>query len=697
MARPEPEAGALRYILEKIKEARALKQHDLHPEPERTLNAPDYLDGMTRKTVTRKPDPEQRGGELLTALEQRCTRHTLEEARALMREEIGAYLSLEDPGYMLLVKALPGVGKTTAAVAAAEMAVEQGRRILYAGPRHNFFQDILAICQRPAWWYEWLPRQDENKETGKVRTCQYARQVEIWMSRGYRAMDFCSRICGWDYVNDRCPYHLQKKKKHPIIFGQHQHVVLGHPLDFHVVIGDEYPIPVFCNPWKIPGRWVMPCNLPYTSPLMDMLFRLNMVIQQGQRLEGEDLVRLMGTPQEVIEACEEFSMPANAVVLAPEIQEADDVENVPYAYLQQFVPLLLREARLTAEKREFPHRIKAREDKLYLMLRRPLHENLPKHMIWLDATGVEDLYEACFGREVKVVDAKPELKGKVYQVIGRANGRSSLLDQKGNSTYRVGHIEDQVRHILARGNYQRPAVISFQGVIEQSEELNALANSHFYAARGTNQFEEADAMIIAGTPQPPTVGMIEMAKMIYFERDTPFDATWSTHPYWYSYLNSLGEGTEYDKPGFWGDTQLQKVLESLRECEIVQAAHRARPVNRPCDIWLLTNLPIKEIVLDEILTIRDLLKVPPTINVFKFCHFRQALRSLTSDRRFASMEEIGTKTGLAGKTVAKYIALMEEHYPEEIERGYRSRQSEVGRPCLGVRLVMREDGGREGL
>ena len=90
MARPEPEAGALRYILDAVKEIRALKQHDLHPEPERTLNAPDYLDGMTRKTVTRKPDPEQRGGELLTALEQRCTRHTLEEARALMREEIGA-------------------------------------------------------------------------------------------------------------------------------------------------------------------------------------------------------------------------------------------------------------------------------------------------------------------------------------------------------------------------------------------------------------------------------------------------------------------------------------------------------------------------------------------------------------------------------------------------------------------------------
>jgi len=198
-------------------------------------------------------------------------------------------------------------------------------------------------------------------------------------------------------------------------------------------------------------------------------------------------------------------------------------------------------------------------------------------------------------------------------------------------------------------------------------------------------------MIIAGTPQPPTVGMIEMAKMIYFERDTPFDATWSTHPYWYSYLNSLGEGTEYDKPGFWGDTQLQKVLESLRECEIVQAAHRARPVNRPCDIWLLTNLPIKEIVLDEIISIRDLLKVPPTTNVFKFCHFRQQVRAITTDGHYASLDEIAAKTGFSPKTVTKYIALMEEHYPEEIERGYRSRQSEMGRPCLGVRLVGREN------
>lgn len=98
----------------------------------------------------------------------------MEEARRLVREELTQYMAQDAPGHMLLVRASPGVGKTTAAVAVAEQLAQEGQRVLYAGPRHAFFADILHIADRPDWWYEWLPRQVGHEAAGKVETCPYA-------------------------------------------------------------------------------------------------------------------------------------------------------------------------------------------------------------------------------------------------------------------------------------------------------------------------------------------------------------------------------------------------------------------------------------------------------------------------------------------------------------------------------------------
>jgi hypothetical protein len=92
-------------------------------------------------------------------------RPSVEDSRRTIRESMDEYLATESPEYALLIKALPGVGKTTAAVKVAEDAALSGRRVLYSGPRHDFYADLMNMADRPTWWYEWCPPKLGARET----------------------------------------------------------------------------------------------------------------------------------------------------------------------------------------------------------------------------------------------------------------------------------------------------------------------------------------------------------------------------------------------------------------------------------------------------------------------------------------------------------------------------------------------------
>ena len=71
-------------------------------------------------------------------------------------------------------------------------------------------------------------------------------------------MTFCQQACGWDYINNGCPYHKQKNHAEPLIYGQHAHVVMGHPLagQFAVVVGDELPMSTFVHEWTVAAKHI---------------------------------------------------------------------------------------------------------------------------------------------------------------------------------------------------------------------------------------------------------------------------------------------------------------------------------------------------------------------------------------------------------------------------------------------------------
>jgi hypothetical protein len=471
---------------------------------------------------------------------------SVDSARQIIWSGITDYLKEERPEDMAMVKASPGIGKTTAAIQIVEQLAAAGHRIQYAGPRHDFFQDILAKSKTPNQWYEWQPRQTEDLDAGKMQTCLYAGQISEWLNKGYAAMDFCSGVCGWDYVKTGCVYHAQSKRPERIIFTQHQHVAMGHPMQFSVLFGDESPIGAFVHEWRIPGRWILPSGMDPTDAMTELIFNMMTIAQNAKTsIQGPELLDLLGGPDNVLLACQDYEIPAEAVAYGTNIHRPEQAGEVSYFHLPALVSLLQREAGQAKAGQIYPHRVILAGGFLSLLLRHK-PEQLPFHVIWLDATGQSAIYERIFGRKVRVINATARQQGKIYQVVDRTNGKSSIL-KDGKTTIKASQAKDLINRIIRERNYQMPSVISYKDFVVELENIKI---GHFYAARGTNEYEYVDAIFIVGAPQPDIYSVVRMAQMIFFERDTAFRVEWISREQPYHYIAPDGQGRAYPVSGF---------------------------------------------------------------------------------------------------------------------------------------------------
>jgi hypothetical protein len=590
---------------------------------------------------------------------------TVQDARKVAQDAMMDYVGQAHPDHALLVRMDAGTGKSHLAAGVAGWLSNQGQRVLWAAPRHDYIHDLRNLLSKqgynPASVYEWQARQEGDEERGKPHTCLHTNNIGKWMGRGYLGMDFCSRICGWDYVGKGCAYHAQKKRAEPIIMGVHQHVTLGHPMDFNVVIGDESPLATFINPWHIPARFIMPAGMDAAEPLTEMMFLLQRLCNGENVIRGVELLQALGGAQNVIDTCATFTMPAGAAVQVPYIRTADDAENVPYFHLPALTRLLHREAETALSGKLYAPRISIEKDGLLMLLRHEVNEGLPERMIWLDATGDPALYEALFGRKVEVIEPFVQRKGKMIQVVGRANNKRSLAgkDEEDNDVIdaeRYGQVLEQVRHIIKQGGLKRAGIITYKTIAERlAADLPGVRTMHFYAARGSNTFEDVDGLIVIGTPQPSPINIDYLARMVFFDSMETFNRQWTPMLLPYAYTDAEGKGKAYPINGYWHDTKMQTILWQQREAEVQQAVHRARIINRDVTVWLLCNLPLPNLPPDRILEIRDLLGAPAGTDVFLWAQAMRVADDAIARTGYVTTADFTAGMGIDARTGRKYV------------------------------------------
>lgn len=526
----------------------------------------------------------------------------------MIADAITTYLADPMPSSMLLIAAPAGIGKTTFGVETAERAAAAGDRVMYVGPRREFFSDVQALAKRPSWWYAWQPRHAGDAETGFGATCRWSRQISTWMERGYAARPFCSnpRICGWNYVHDSCRYYAQQRQTAPIVFAQYEHIALGHMLleQMRLVIGDELPIRAFLYPWRIPPAAIVPEGM-VESGAAALLKRLHTLATVPRATwAGDELLAALGGPAAVVAAAEGWRDDIAAV--EPDLRNPDAVDDVPYYHLPTTLALLKREAERALQALPSISRVRVDASGLTLLLRR-VPRQLPPHVIWLDATANAPLYATLFNRPVTVVRPQVAMQGRVRQVWSGLNNKQAMV----GGPAKTEHVRAQITRILSRG-YTRPAIISYKDLVKDLLPDDETLHTHFGGSRGTNRLQQCDCLIVVGAPQPPTPQLLDMAAMLYHERDEPFNTAWSTRD-----IPFDGQPWAWPIGGFWDDGDLQTLVEQTRESELVQALHRARPLIRDVDVWLLTNVPLSGVPTD-LVGLRDLFDAPEGVDSYRW-------------------------------------------------------------------------------
>lgn len=534
----------------------------------------------------------------------------------MIQQAIAEYLADPAPSHMLLVAAPAGIGKTTLGVRAAESAAGGGQKVMYVGPRKDFYADLMRFASRPQWWYAWQSRHGGD-EYGLGATCRWSSQIAIWQQRGYDARAFCSnpRICGWNYIHSSCKYYAQEQHAKDIIYAQYEHVAMGHLLlkQMHLIIGDELPVRAFLHPWHIPTGAIVPPDIE-PGPIFDLVARLRTLASVPKVVwSGPELLDALGGADHVERISRQFRQDISFEAYQPELRSADGAEDVPYFHIPWLLGLLHREAERARDDKPGISRVRIDSSGLTLLLRRAPGA-LPPHVIWLDATANNALYETLFRRPVQVVRPDVALTGRVRQVWAGLNNKMGLAGEGGVLGAKVDHVKRQIARILDRG-YTKPAFISYKDLVRSllpAEHATSDALAHFGGSRGTNRLQECDCLIVVGAPQPPTPQLFDMAAMLYHERDEPFDATWSTldRPY-------AGQPWAWPIGGFWNDPALQTLLEQSRESELIQAVHRARPLIRDVDVWLLTNVPLDGLPV-ELVSLRALFDAPEGVDPYRW-------------------------------------------------------------------------------
>lgn len=638
------------------------------------------------------PEPPKERGPIRRGLKKVGSVHyiepelTVNELPQMIHGRVQAYLNEPAPGYALLLALPAGSGKTTALVQTAEWYAASAHRVIYAGPRHDFFADIQAIATKPHWWYEWQPRHG-GSDTQEA-TCRWAPQMEAWLKRGYQAIKMCrnAKICGWDYIRHECPYHAQQGITQPIVYAMHQHVAIKHPLmdQASLLIGDELPLTAFLHHWVIPPASITLDDAePEVSALLWKLRELTtLAAPRRGGWSGPALLAEIGGAAYIYDLCERYSLMTDDNLITPQISNAFEVEGTEYAHLPPLLSLLKQEASASLRGLpEYVRRVKVNPEGLHLLMRRRPGQ-LPAHIVWCDATGNEAVYQKLLGRDIQVLRPRVKMTGRIWQVWSSLNNKYALRgltdhtdEQKQARARKADDLRAQIAHILSKG-YQRPAVISYKALLDElAPEVEQ--KGHFGAERGTNRLAECDCLIVVGTPMPPQSDVLEAAAMLYDDRMEPFNTEWSVE-------DKPFDATDYAYPlgGYWNDKQLQALVDQFREAELMQAVHRARPLRRDVDVYLLTNAPIPGLPV-RLLSLHALFEAPEGVDPYKWPVLRQWVKDRLAQVGSVTASEIASFVGVQWAAGKRYLEALAK------QDGYQTRKvrASEGRGASALALV----------
>lgn len=629
---------------------------------------------------------------------------TVPESREHVISELRRYYDKGASDEICLLTPDPGQGKSTTAIRFAQELAMRGKRVLYLMPRHDYWKDIVKNpFTKQNLWHHWLSV--DGVRDGEPM-CRFATSAKAWTGKGYKLIDHCKALCSDDGHMSECSYRAQRRTTRRIIAGVHNHLSTGLAItDFDVVFVDELPIGAFVDERYIPAKFLDVGARGRVKELIDRIVETCHKAPLGKELRGVELMSAIADSLPAI--YDNMSLAAQWLPQLPDVTQPEQVFTVKEWYIYDLLLLLLPEYyAYKAGRQNWLSRVGVTRGGLKLRQKKELWAKLPGKIIVMDGTGDSEVYGMLFSRKVFLINPVVQRTGRIFQITERAFNISAVAEQNGDLTGSGSDLLELSRLIAQSkplpgggfGSYERVGVVTFKKIRRHFDMVYGEENVlHFGGNRGTNAFVGKDCVMVLGTPSPPDEAMIDLMAQLSFNTKEPhkseieaylptqnergFIPVRSVREVEYTYASPDGLVPSRAISGFWEHPKLHAVYAMFREGEIKQSGHRGRPLTMPCDVWLITSIPIKE-RLDGIWNSpNDCLNLPREVHWSRWPALK---RWLYQEELFVSVNDIAEKEKVSRQWAAKWAKSIADWQPHVWQFSTDPNASGMGRPQSGL-------------
>ena len=299
-------------------------------------------------------------------------------------------------------------------------------------------------------------------------------------------------------------------------------------------------------------------------------------------------------------------------------RDGDEADDIPLNFCTDLLKALSREFVLYQSGKQYNSAIVMTANGKSPIIRLNIRKNLavPAHVpiLLLDAHGDADLLSRLLERKVDAWKTKLGHETKITQIVDGSYGITSLWNSKTNEPKStLKRLLNRVVLPSAKQNPENTLIVSWKKVADYLRKQQvagkiskAVAIEHYGNLEGTNDYEDRQKLILLGTPQAAPGDLEQMSHALFQNDEEPISMDRHDEFEKYAYKDCEGKGYEVNVKRYQ-DPRVELLAKQYREDEIVQAAHRIRPLLNPDrEIYLLTNLPIDDLPPTRLTTVDEL-------------------------------------------------------------------------------------------
>ena len=319
-------------------------------------------------------------------------------------------------------------------------------------------------------------------------------------------------------------------------------------------------------------------------------------------------------------------------------------------------------------------------------------KNIP--ILYLDASGNEQVIKNCFGTDFKIekIRVKYSENVTVTQVVNKTFSKNQL----NKSVHDWKKIEIFLKNL--EGN---TSIITYKEFVQNLMEIGVEQNDilHFGAFRGLDKFKDYDNLVVIGRYRLPSEAMMDKAILLWnhvSSKDEFIKDDDNVNPY-FRWVPQIVERTSGKNVKVYHEVYLDKRLRLLADHiergELYQAVHRLRLIHgdKNKNVYILTNT-VADIAVDRTVKSEELLgtriesaenldKIKRAIDDFHFVEFTNkdiaaisglpvtTVKNLKKNHRQwfedqFKVIDIAVKTHARNKSTRTF--LVSRHYEEDI-------------------------------